>query len=228
MSVGLYIVVEALDFGGKSTVCKNLGEKLKARVTAEPFNETPESKAFKAKLVSNTMTKDEEIQGFGVSRVEAFEKVISPYLKHGRDVISDRNFITSMVYQSDDNVSMSEIFQFNRKLLNTYGFDLLPDLVIFIDIDHETFLVRLDKAIKEGREINAKDLMFKDKEVFDSYRNKYLRCLDYLVDQYEVNVQILKPEETNVENLLEIVNQSKQLKENKQHKNKMNKYFQVS
>ena len=70
--------------------------------------------------------------------------------------------------------------------------------------------------------------MFKDKEVFDSYRNKYLRCLDYLVDQYEVNVQILKPEETSIENLLEIVNHSKQLKENKQHKNKMNKYFQMS
>ena len=209
--MGLYIVAEAMDFGGKSTACKKLGAAIKARVTAEPFNETPESKAFKAKLVSNTMTKDEEIQGFGTARVEAFQKVIGPYLKHGRDVISDRNFITSMVYQSDDQVSMSEIFQFNKKLLKTYGFDLLPDLVIFIDIDHETFLVRLDKAIKEGREINAKDLMFKDKEVFDLYRNKYLRCLDYLVDRYKVNVQILKPEETGVENLLEIVNQRKSL-----------------
>ena len=226
--MGLYIVAEAMDFGGKSTACKKLGAAIKARVTAEPFNETPESKAFKAKLVSNTMTKDEEIQGFVVSRVEAFEKVISPYLKHGRDVISDRNFITSMVYQSDDNVSMSEIFQFNRKLLNNYGFDLLPDLVIFIDIDHETFLHRLDKAIKEGREINAKDLMFKDKEVFDSYRSKYLRCLDYLVDQYEVNVQIVKSNETDLANLLDIVEKSKQLKEEKKHKNKMNKYFQMS
>lgn len=226
--MGLYIVFEGMEMAGKSTVCKKLGAAIKARVTAEPFNETPESKAFKAKLVSNTMTKAEEIQGFGTARVEAFQKVIGPYLKHGRDVISDRNFITSMVYQSDKEVPPSEIFSFNRKLLKTYGFDIIPDLVIFIDISHEEFLKRLDKSIKEGREINAKDLMFKDKEVFDSYRNKYLRCLDYLVDQYEVNVQILKPEETNVENLLEIVNHSKQLKENKQHKNKMNKYFQVA
>lgn len=225
--MGLYIVFEGMEMAGKSTVGKKLGAAIKARVTAEPFNETPESKAFKAKLVSNTMTKDEEIQGFGISRVEGFQKVIGPYLQHGRDVISDRNFITSMVYQSDKEVPPSEIFSFNRKLLDTYGFDIIPDLVIFIDISHEEFLIRLDKAIKEGREINAKDLMFKDKEVFDSYRNKYLRCLDYLVDQFDVNVQILKPSETDLEKLLDIVEKSKQLKEEEKHKNKMNKYFQM-
>ncbi|QDJ96770.1 putative thymidylate kinase [Aeromonas phage PS2] len=207
--MGLYIVVEAMDFGGKSTVCKKLGAAIKARVTAEPFNESPESQAFKAKLVSNTMTKDEEIQGFGVSRVEAFQKVIGPYLKHGRDVISDRNFITSMVYQSDDHVTPSEIFQFNKKLLSSYGFDILPSLVIFIDINHEEFLERLNKAVEEKREVNAKDLMFKDKDVFETYRDKYLRSLDYLVDQFGVNVQILRPDETSLENLLKIVNNFK-------------------
>lgn len=226
--MGLYIVLEGMEMSGKSTVCKKLGAAIKARVTAEPFIETPESKAFKAKLVSNTMTKDEEIQGFGISRVEAFQKVIGPYLKHGRDVISDRNFITSMVYQSDEHVTPSEIFRFNKKLLSTYGFDILPDLVIFIDITHEEFLSRLEKAIKEGREINAKDLMFKDKEVFETHRNKYLRCLDYLVDQFDAGVQILKPSETDLVNLLDIVEKSRQLKEEKKHKNKMSKYFQVT
>lgn len=219
MSVGLYIVLEGMEMSGKSTVCKKLGAAIKARVTAEPFNETPESKTFKAKLVSNTMTKDEEIQGFGTARVEAFQKVIGPYLQHSRDVISDRSFITSMVYQSDDKVAPSEIFSFNKKLLDTYGFDILPDLVIFIDITHKEFLERLEKSIHDGREINAKDLMFKDKEVFETYRNKYLRCLDYLVDQFDVTVQILKPSETCIENLFDIFTKSKQLKET--HKNKM-------
>lgn len=209
--MGLYIVLEGMEMSGKSTVCKKLGNAIKARVTAEPFNETPESKTFKAKLVSNTMTKDEEIKGFGTARVEAFQKVIGPYLQHGRDVISDRNFITSMVYQSDKDVPPSEIFSFNKKLLSTYGFDILPDLVIFIDISHEEFLERLDKSIKDGREINAKDLMFKDKEVFDSYRNKYLSCLDYLVDQYEVNVQILSSKETDIDKIVDTVDKVKRL-----------------
>ena len=226
--MGLYIVLEGMEMSGKSTVCKKLGAAIKARVTAEPFNETPESKTFKAKLVSNTMTKDEEIQGFGTARVEAFQKVIGPYLQHSRDVISDRSFITSMVYQSDDRVAPSEIFSFNKKLLDTYGFDILPDLVIFIDITHKEFLERLDKSINDGREINAKDLMFKDKEMFETYRNKYLRCLDYLVDQFDVTVQILKPSETDLVNLLDIVEKSRELKEEKKHKNKMSKYFQVA
>jgi thymidylate kinase len=133
-----------------------------------------------------------------------------------------------MVYQSDEHVAPSEIFQFNKKLLSSYGFDIIPDLVIFIDISHEEFLERLDKSIKDGREINAKDLMFKDKEVFDSYRNKYLRSLDYLVDQFEVTVQILKPSETDLANLLDIVEKSRELKEEKKHKNKMSEYFQVT
>ena len=48
--MGLYIVFEGMEMAGKSTVCKKLGAAIKARVTAEPFNETPESKTFKAKL----------------------------------------------------------------------------------------------------------------------------------------------------------------------------------
>lgn len=223
--MGLYIVFEGMEMAGKSTVCKKLGAAIKARVTAEPFNETPESKAFKAKLVSNTMTKDEEIQGFGASRVEAFQKVIGPYREHGRHVVSDRSFITSMVYQSDERVTMSEIFQFNRKLLNTYGFNLLPDLVFFIDINHETFLERLEKVIKEGREINAKDLMFKDKDIFNKYRDKYLRALNYLTDIHDVNVQILKPSETDADSLVATVIKCQQFKLKKQSKSNSEPFF---
>jgi hypothetical protein len=51
--------------------------------------------------------------------------------------------------------------------------------------------------------------------------------LDYLVDQYEVNVQIVKSNETDLVNLLDIVEKSRELKEEKKHKNKMSKYFQV-
>ena len=205
MSVGLYIVLEGMEMSGKSTVCKKLGAAIKARVTAEPFNETPESKTFKAKLVSNTMTKDEEIQGFGTARVEAFQKVIGPYLQHSRDVISDRSFITSMVYQSDDKVTPSEIFSFNKKLLGSYGFDILPDLVIFIDITHEEFLSRLEKAIKEGREINAKDLMFKDYNVFQSYRSTYFRVLDYLSDNFNVPIKVVTPKENTFEHFKDFI-----------------------
>ncbi|QDB70424.1 putative thymidylate kinase [Aeromonas phage CF8] len=221
----MYIVVEGIDFSGKSGLSKVLSAKLKARMTMEPFCETPESKAFKAKLVSNELTKDQEIQGFACSRLEVFQKVIGPYISHGRDVVSDRNFITSMVYQSDDAVSPSEILRVNKQLLKDHGFDLMPDLVLFIDINHEEFLARLQKVQSEGREINAKDLMFKDKAVFQQYRNKYLRALDHLVDQYNVNVQILKPHETNIEHVLEIVAQSKELKKQKKHQDKMKKYF---
>lgn len=183
-----YFVAEGLDFAGKSSLAKHIAQVTKARFVAEPYNETPAARERKAKLVSNTMTMDQEIAGYAEARVEAFKAVIHPMLTHSRDVISDRNFITSMVYQSDEHVGMKEIFRINQKLLSTYGYDILPTAVFFIDIPHEVFLERLALAEAGGRELNAKDLMFKDKAVFEKYREKYLEVFKFLTAEHNVPV----------------------------------------
>ncbi|WNV45929.1 thymidylate kinase [Aeromonas phage AerS_266] len=201
----MYIAIEGLDFSGKSTLAKIIAKEMNARLTMEPFCETEESKAFKAKLCSNTMTKDEEIQGYGLARVQTFKNVIIPCKEQGQNVISDRNFITSMVYQSCDEISLSHIFNFNKKLLASQGYDILPDLIIFIDITHDEFLTRLEDAQTNGREVNAKDLMFKDQEVFDLYRSKYLRSLAYLSDNFNVAIKIVNSKENTFEHFKDLI-----------------------
>lgn len=197
----MYIVYEGIDFAGKSTLAKRHAELIKARFVMEPFTESPSGKELKKRLVSNTMTIDEEIQGYALSRLEAFRTVIHQYLHHSRSVISDRNFITSMVYQSDEHVGMEEVLEVNRKLLQTYGFNIFPDVVYFIDIEHETFVERYNDAKANGREINNKDTMFLDKKVFEEYRAKYKQALKILEDRHEVVVFILTPNTANISNV---------------------------
>lgn len=228
----MYIVYEGIDFAGKSTIAKRHAQEVKARFVMEPFTESESGKALKAQLVSNTMTLDEEIQGYAISRLDAFKTVVHQYLKHGRIVISDRNFITSMVYQSDNNVTMENVLQVNRKLLETYGYNIFPDVVFFIDITHETFVERYNDAKANGREINNKDTMFLDKDVFEKYRAKYKEALGILERNHEVIVFILTPNTANVGNVMALQAEAvakmeeRDRKRNQSlHKAKMAKYF---
>lgn len=210
--MGLYICIEGMDFCGKSTLAKYISNVYKARMIGEPFAETPEGKAFKDKLVSNQLTLDQEIQGFATARVEAFTKVIQPTLEADGNIVSDRNFFSSMVYQSDEVIGMEEVFEVNRKLLETYNFNIIPDVVFFIDINHEEFMRRLNKVKDDGREINAKDLMFTDKEKFDLYRERYIQAFDYITKRYGTPVYRLTPDMNFSRNIAKILRWHKEQK----------------
>lgn len=202
----MYGVYEGLDFAGKSILAAKHAEHLNAKLVAEPFTGSKALKLLKEKLVSNTLTKDQEIAGYAEARVEAFKQVIHPFLSHGRDVISDRNVVSSMVYQSDEHVSMEEVLDVNRKLLRTYGFNVMPDVIYFIDIEHETFLERLEGAKTNGRAIDNKDRMFMDKAIFEQYRAKYKKALRIMETKHNVPVYILTPETANLEHVLNCSN----------------------
>ena len=199
----MYIVAEGMEFAGKSTLGRELAKHTNARWVMEPFTETQEGRDLKARLVSNTMTMDEEIQGYAMARLMAFRHVVGPVIQAGGEVHSDRNVLTSMAYQADDFVSSEEILAINEKLLKLHGFDIYPDLILFIDIDHETCMARMAKAQAEGREINNKDEMFKDKSRFERYRERYMRALR-IMEYRGVEVHILPPEQATLENCLAI------------------------
>lgn len=199
-----YYVYEGLDFAGKSTLANEHAKRIKAKQVQEPFVGSTAFQQLKAKLVSNTLTKDEEISGYATARVEAFRQVIHPFLSHSRDVISDRNVVSSMVYQSDEHVSMFEVLDVNRKLLQTYGYNINPDIIFFIDIEHETFLQRFQAALDGGRTVDAKDRMFLDKQVFETYRAKYKKALKYLAETSDTVVHILDESQHNVETILKL------------------------
>lgn len=173
-----YGVLEGLDFAGKTGLASEVAKILKWRLVSEPFTETEQGKEVKRLNNSNSLPKSYEMLMIIASRLECFDMVISKHRQSG--VISDRNVLSSMVYQSDERFSPATVLEMNENVLLSGGHSIHPDVLIFIDIDHETFLDRLSKC---DRKIDEKDIFLKDPKNWEALRNKYLFSLE-LIERY--------------------------------------------
>ena len=199
---GKFIVFEGIDGSGKSTQIKLLAENLKARgravyVTAEPTSS-----------VSGGLLRDALS---GVSKRSACELAAlflldrinhnvtdaggnTKMLEAGYDVICDRYYYSSISYQGSEtdfewvktlNVNCPEIRQ--------------PDVCIFLDLDSDTSLSRIEK----GRAVTE---IFEKKEKLDSVRAAYKRVFDSLGDAENVKtVDASKPPEEIAKEIFDAV-----------------------
>lgn len=190
--MGKYAVLEGLDLAGKSSLVKPLVEKLGWRMVNEPFTETEHAAEIKRLNNANYLPKYYEMMMLIGSRIECFDKVISQHRHTG--LISDRNVVSSMVYQSTERFAPSTVYSINKKVLAEAGHDIDPDFIFFLDITHETFLDRLSKG---GRAIDGKDLWLKDPANWKEMRDKYLHALGLLeVMAPNTHIEIITPETT--------------------------------
>lgn len=130
----MYIVFEGIDGAGKSTFIKEVAEFLKdewlkVEVVREPsqlFEESLESRDY---LIYNEDTW--LALAYAIDRLE-IQDDIQTYLENDHIVLSDRSYISSLVYQEDTD--------FVREV-NSYA--IQPDLVIFLDVPPETARERI-------------------------------------------------------------------------------------
>lgn len=190
-----YIVIEGIDRSGKTHLSVRLNHLLKGRLVAEPFAETAAAKKAKEIMVNNELPQQYQIGMFLGQRIDLFKTVIKDYIAHKRHVVSDRSFIASMVYQSDRNYSMEEIMKTNVSTLKALGYDPLPDTLIYIDLDHETFMKRLNDG-----EVFDKEIRLTDETFFNKTREDYLKAIDLVVEYgkelgREIKVVMLKADD---------------------------------
>jgi dTMP kinase len=150
---GAFIVIEGLDGSGKTTQAKLLVRKIQsAQFTAEP------SRGKIGKFIRNRILYGEtrpptslEALLFAADRVEHIQNEVTPALKEGRTVVSDRYVYSSLAYQGSAGLSLKWIQTINQHALK-------PDLAIFIDVDPETVLKRLKrkKSVMENFETQGK------------------------------------------------------------------------
>ena len=185
-----YVVVEGLDLAGKSTLTAILGNHLKARLVSEPFTESASGKRVKEVICGNFAPTVYEIMILAGQRVEAFRKVTDQYLSHGRSVVSDRNVLSSMVYQSSPEESPLQVLQLNKSVLEAYGMSLAPDHLFLIDIDYDTYMERCSSRA----ELDGKETKLQNEEFFNRQREKYFTCLELFKKTYpETQVHVVKP-----------------------------------
>jgi len=171
MSRGYFITLEGGEGCGKSTQIQKLKDyvadcKDKYLFTVEPGGYPLCEDIRKLLLYSEhkDMCDKAEFLLFTASRAELVNKVILPNLESGVNVICDRFYDSSIVYQGgarglgEDNIRMVTKFAVG---------DLVPDVTIYLDIDPETAFARKGGADQSDR-IEMAGLAF-HKKVYDGY-----------------------------------------------------------
>lgn len=182
---GKYVVLEGLDFAGKSTLGKCLAEVLGWKLINEPYTGNEHAAEVKRMNNANYLPKHYEMMMIIAGRIDCFNEVVNKHRQTG--LISDRNVVSSMVYQSTEQFLPSMVLELNRQALQMAGHDIFPDCIFFLDIPHATFLERLANC---NRTVDEKDLWLKDEENWSLLRNKYMYALDTM-KSFGVKVKII-------------------------------------
>jgi dTMP kinase len=159
----MFVTFEGLDGSGKSTQTELLREHLaaagrEALATREPGG-TPLGEAIRALLLDGGVEVSPwaEAALFAAARAELVERVITPALERGADVVSDRYIDSSLAYQGiARELGVERVLELN--LHATRG--LLPDRTFLLLVEPEESARRVggspDRIEREGADFTTR------------------------------------------------------------------------
>lgn len=161
---GKLITFEGIDYSGKTTQAKKLFNYLKRNgykviLLREPGGEKVSERIRQVLLSSrNTgMNPLTELLLYEAARAQLVSKIILPALKHGKLVICDRFYDSSLAYQGyGRGLGTKMIDYLNRVSVSR----LKPDLTILIDIPQDVFSKRMRKNNKKKDRIEKEKIDF--------------------------------------------------------------------
>ena len=143
---GRLIAIEGLDGCGKSTHARLLAAWLRSRgykvVTTDEPTDGPIGKLIRHSLRGELkLSFVAEALLFAADRAQHVAEVISPALKAGKIVITERYVCSSLAYQSARGLPVGWIEAINRRAVG-------PDLTILIDVPVEVGVARVRRSRK--------------------------------------------------------------------------------
>lgn len=175
---GFYLVIEGVDFTGKSTIAKDLVKILSKELgedivvhRREPSNQNYGAK-MRETLYSKVMTEEKEIlaaQYMLLDRIENTSEV-SQLLRENKVVIQERNFLTALVYNEAKDTKEVQYIQEANKL------SLKPDCLALITISDEALKHRLATAEKERGTLDSYETF----EKISKRKKDYLKFDEYI------------------------------------------------
>jgi len=184
---GLFITIEGVEGGGKTTNIPYIQQTLEALkaddqkivLTREPGG-TKIGEAIRSILLSldlPSMHSDTELLLMFAARSEHIRTIIEPALDQGHWVICDRFTDASYAYQGGGRgVELSRI----AELENFVQGSLRPDFTILFDLDAETGLGRARKRAELDR-FELEDINF-----FNRIRSQYLKMAEAEPERYRL------------------------------------------
>jgi dTMP kinase len=184
---GFFLVIEGLDGAGKSSAARGLARILQApladaggtvSLTFEPHDPSCAGDFIRGALTRRIEGVDPFTLAlaFAVNRADHNDRLIGPFLEANPLglLICDRYLLSSLAFQSSDDLSFEEIMDLNRRARR-------PDLTLFLDVSTSTARARM---ASRGQ----------DEEYFESRleqtREAYGRAIEYLRARGHLIVEI--------------------------------------
>lgn len=148
MSTGFLITIEGIDGSGKSTLGKLLQKELISKKQDILLTQEP-GRTELGQKIRTILHEEKDIVGdkaefllFAANRAQHFEEIVTPALKQGKIVISDRMADSSVAYQGyGRGLDIEKI-----KYINSWCMDeVKPDMTLYLEIDEKTALERVYK-----------------------------------------------------------------------------------
>lgn len=168
MKKGLFIALEGGEATGKTTTSNVLKEKLEKEgyevvITREPGG-IPSAEAIRNNIMDFHIDAKTELLLYLAARREHLVQKVMPALEEGKIVITDRFYLSSLVYQGyARGLGIDTV-----RRLNSFVCDIYPDLNVVIDIPVEVSMRRKQHV----EDINRLDLEGIDfhKKVEEGYK----------------------------------------------------------
>lgn len=169
----MYIVLEGVDGVGKSTLSRLLHMHLQNFMpnnellfVTEPYQGSPTYTYIRRCLTGELSASNLLLaRAFYENRLALHSKVLAPFLLDSRHiVVSDRCYVSSMVYQTGDGLTYQDIDTMNTDAIRR------PDLIVHVKASSRVMHNRLD--LRSTRDITEREL--------ESKQTKYAQALDYV------------------------------------------------
>ncbi|WP_438314020.1 dTMP kinase [Sporosarcina sp. FA9] len=171
---GLFITFEGPEGAGKTTVIKELYDRLisndrKVILTREPGG-VPIAEKIRHIILDNRhkeMDAKTEALLYAAARRQHLTEIVIPALQKGSIVLCDRFIDSSLAYQGyARGLGIDEVLSINRFAIG----DTMPDLTIFFDINPEDGLARIsNNNEREQNRLDNESINF-HKKVYEGYQ----------------------------------------------------------
>lgn len=155
---GTLVCVEGIDGSGKGTLIDNLKNEYPNAIYTQEPSDGFYGQAVRERLSSEHDSTPADFYGFLADRYQHCENVIVPALEDGKTVITDRYDLSTYAYQSkilDEELDIIDPIQYIDEM--TYHFTVVPDLYIYINVDVDVALSRIEPEDKYEKEENLKE-----------------------------------------------------------------------
>ena len=210
-----FIVIEGVNGAGKSTVLVALEEYLKKRQrsvcrTFEP-GATPLGKELRKLLLNSPgipRSSTAELLLFGADRSEHLQKVILPALAEKKIVLSDRYIYSTTAFQGFGRGLDDQLINHINSIATQ---NILPDLVILLDIDVR---LGLERTLKRNSEMKIDNYDSFEQEAIDfhqrireGFHQQAQKCSEafYIINAQQSQEDVQAEAISIVERLLECI-----------------------